>query len=461
MARKFKTVDYEETLEMTVKVEDVLPPEHLVHMVVLVIAQLDLSAIYKRYAPLGAPPYAPEILLGLLFYGYATGVFSSRQIEEKSKESIPFRFIAGGYEPDHSTIANFRKDNLAEIKDLFVQILMVATGLGLLELGDISLDGSKIHADASKSKAISYKRLIELESKLQAEVEELFDLAEKADRETMPEGMVIEDEVSLRQERLALLGKAKAVLEARAKARYEVEKEEYEAKLREREAKEKARGRKLGGRKPKPPTAGPQDKDQYNFTDPDSHIMKNSNNRGFDQHYNVQAAVEQSSMLIVGNTLSNHANDKQEAVPTLEAIPTEQIGQPNGAAMDNGYFSQANIEAFKSRGVEPYIATGREAHYQSWQEFFAQQPDPPAEDASPKEKMAYTLQTEIGQAVYRLRKSTVEPVFGIIKEVLGFRQFSLRGLVKAAGEWNLVCIAFNLKRMHTLYYSQTFHPACH
>ncbi len=453
MARKFKTVDYEEALEMTIRMGDVLPPKHLAHFVVFVIAQLDLRVIYQKYALVGAPPYEPEILLGLLFYGYATGVFSSRQIEKKSKESIPFRFIAGGYEPDHSTIADFRKDNLAEIKELFVQILVVALELEVLELGNISLDGTKIHADASKSKAISYKRLLALEPQLQAEVEELFILAEKAENETIPAGMVIEDEVALRQERLAQMAKAKAVLEARAEARYELEKEEYEAKLREREAKEKTRGRKLGGPKPKPPTPGARDKDQYNFTDPDSPIMKNSNNQGFDQHYNAQAAVEHSSILIVGNHLSDHPNDKQEAVPTLESIPTEQIGQPDAAALDNGYFSQANIETFEARGVDPYIATGREGHHQSWQEFFAGQPDPPAEDASPKEKMAYKLKTEIGQAIYRLRKSTVEPVIGIIKEVLGFRQFSLRGLVKAAGEWNLVCIAFNLKRMHTLYYS--------
>ena len=453
MARKFKAVDYEEALEMTVRMGDVLPPEHLVHFVVFVIAQLDLRAIYQKYAPVGAPPYEPEILLGLLFYGYATGVFSSRQIAKKSKETIPFRFIAGGYEPDHSTIADFRKDNLAEIKELFVQILVVAIELDVLEVGNISLDGTKIQADASKSKAISYKRLLELEPRLQAEVEELFALAEKAENETIAAGMMIEDEVALRQERLAQLAKAKAVLEARAEARYELEKEEYEAKLRETESKEKARGRKLGGPKPKPPTPGTRDKDQYNFTDPDSPIMKNSNNKGFDQHYNVQVAVEQNSILIVGNHLSDHPNDKQEAVPTLEAIPTEQIGWPDAAALDNGYFSQANIEAFQARGVEPYIATGRESPHQSWQEFFAGQPDPPAQEASPKEKMAYKLKTEIGQAIYRLRKSTVEPVIGLIKEVLGFRQFSLRGLVKAAGEWNLVCIAFNLKRMHTLYYS--------
>ncbi len=453
MARKFKTVDYDEAKEMTVKMREVLPAEHLVHFVIFVIGELDLSEIYEKYGDIGAPPYAPEILLGLLCYGYASGVFSSRQIEKMCKESIPFRFIAGGLEPDHSTIAEFRKENLAEIKEVFVQILVVACELGMLEMGNISLDGTKIHADASKSKAISYKRLLKLEVILKAEVEELFELVEKAESETIPEGMVIEDEVALRQKRLSQLSKAKAVLGARAEARYEVEKAEYEAKLGEREAKEKARGRKLGGPKPKAPIPGVRDKDQYNFTDPDAPIMKNSNNKGFDQLYNAQVSVEQSCLLIASNTLSDRPNDKKEAVPTLDAIAGQQIGWPNGSAMDNGYFSQANIEAFEARGVEPYIATGREVHHQSWKEFFAQNPDPPAEDASPKEKMAYKLQTQIGQAVYRLRKSTVEPVIGIIKEVLGFGQFSLRGLVKAAGEWNLVCTAYNLKRMHTLYYS--------
>jgi len=451
MARKFKTVDYEETLEMTLKVGTVLPEDHLVHFIVFVIAELDLSEIYKKYGSMGAPPYAPEILLALLFYGYATGVFSSRKIEKKCKESIPFLFIAGGHNPDHSTIADFRKNNLEEIKDLFVQILVVAVTLGVLKLEDISIDGSKIHADASKSKAISYKWLLVLETKLQAEIKELFSLDEEAER--IPKDMIIEDEIAFRQDRLAHLDKAKTVLKARAELRHHIEKSEYETKLKEREIKEKASGKKVKGKKPKAPVPGPRDKDQYNFTDPESSIMKNSNNKGFDQHYNVQVAVDHSSMLIVGNTLSNHPNDKREAIPTLEAIPTKQIGQPKGAALDNGYYSQANIKAFESQGVEPYIATGREAHHRSWQEYFAEQPAPPAENASAKEKMAYKLKTDIGQAIYRLRKSTVEPVIGIVKEVLGFRQFSLRGLTKTAGEWNLVCLAFNLKRMHILYKS--------
>jgi hypothetical protein len=245
------------------------------------------------------------------------------------------------------------------------------------------------------------------------------------------------------------LADAKAVLEARAKERYEAEKAEYEAKLRERERKARQRHQKPRGKMPKPPEAGPHDKDQYNFTDPQSRIMKNSTNDGFDQHYNVQAAVEQESMLIVATSLSNHPNDKQEAEPTLDALATE-LGQPEAAALDNGYFSEANIRALEQRRIEPYIATGRESHHKDLNTLLGKLPDAPAQDASPKEKMAYKLATEIGQAIYRVRKCTVEPVIGIIKEILGFRQFSLRGRWAVAGEWCLVCLAFNLKRLHVL-----------
>ena len=199
-----------------------------------------------------------------------------------------------------------------------------------------------------------------------------------------------------------------------------------------------------------PPQAGPRDKDQYNFTDPDSRIMKNSTDAGFNQHYNAQVAVDQVSQLIVANSLSNHPNHKAEADPTLAARSAD-LGQVDGAALDNGYFSPATLKACEQREIEPYIATGRQAHHQSWQTFFAQASEPPPHDASPKVKMAYKLQTEFGHEIYRLRKCTVEPGIGIIKEVLGFRQFSLRGLLAAAGEWSLVCLAFNLKRFHVLY----------
>ena len=385
----------------------------------------------------------------MLFYGYATGVFSSRKIEKQTVESIPFRYIAGGLRIDHDTIADFRKTYLPEIRELFVQILVLAHLAGVLKLGHISLDGSKIHADASKSKAVSHERLLELETQLRQEVEELLVLAEQADQVELPEGMDIEDEIAFRKNRLANLAEAQAVLEARAQERYEAEQAEYEAKRRAREEKARPSGRKPRGRPPQPPVPGPRDKDQYNFTDPESRIMKNSTDDGFNQHYNVQVAVDQESLLIVANTLSNHPTDRAEAIPTLDAIPP-QVGKPEAAALDNGYFSPDNISEMERRGIDPYIATGRESHHRNWKTYFAEQPTSPPEGASLVVKMAYKLQTEIGQAIYRLRKCTVEPVIGIIKETLGFRQFSLRGLAAAAGEWCLVCLAFDLKRLHRL-----------
>jgi transposase len=452
MTRKFRTPDYEATLNSTIRLGEALPPNHLARFVVDVIGQLDLSSIYVRYAPVGGEAIAPEILLGLLFYGYATGVFSSRKIEKSTHESIPMRFIAGGLHPDHDTIANFRKTFLAEIQELFVQVLLLAQTAGVLNMGNISLDGSKIHADASKSQAVSYKRLGELEARLRQEVHELMTLGEQADQGdlVLPEGLVIQDEITLRQERLENLAKARAVLEARAQDRYAAEQADYEAKQRQREQQARQRKRKARGRPPKPPQPGARDKDQYNFTDPDSRIMKNSTDEGFDQHYNAQVATDQASLLIVAHALSNHPNDQKEMIPTLDAL-APQVGHPQAATLDNGYFSEANIAACTQRGIDPYIATGREPHHRSWSSFFPPPTDPPPDDASPTVKMAYKLHTEIGRAIYRLRKCTVEPVIGIIKEVLGFRQFSLRGVTAAAGEWGLVCLAFNLKRLHVLW----------
>jgi transposase len=451
MTRQFKTPDYEGTLNLTITVREALPTNHLARFVVDVIAQLDLSRLYAHYGPVGGVAVAPEILLGLLFYGYATGIFSSRKIERQTHESIPFRFIASGLHPDHDTLANFRKTFLAEIQELFVQILLLAQETGVFRLGNISLDGSKIHADASKHHAVSYKRLLELDSQLRQEVQALLALSEQVDQgeRTLPEGLVVADEVAIRQERLTNLARAKAVLEGRAQERYAAEQAEYEAKLREREEKERREGRKPGGRPPQPPQPGPRDQDQYNFTDPDSRIMKNSRDDGFDQHYNVQAVVDQASLLVVATSLSNHPNDQREVEPVLDAI-SPQVGKPAAAALDQGYWSPTNLKVLEDRGIEAYIATGREPHHQSWQAYFAAQTQPPPDDATPRVKMAYKLQTEIGHAIYRLRKMTVEPVIGLIKEALGFRQFSLRGLRAAAGEWCLVCLAFNLKRLQIL-----------
>jgi transposase len=449
MARKFKTADYEKTLSLQITLRDVLPPDHLARFIVDVIAQLELRTIYRKYSDQGRPPYAPEVLLGLLFYGYATGVFSSRKIERATYEVIPFRFIAGDMHPDHATIALFRQQNLAELKELFVQILLIAQAMGQLQVGNVSLDGSKIHADASKSKAISYKRLLALEAYLQAQVNELFALAEAADGGQLPDEMKITDEIERREQQLERLAEARKVLEERAQARYEEEKVAYEARMIAREEKAAQKGQKPRGRAPKPPQPGPRDKEQYNFTDPDSRIMKNANNSGFDQHYNTQIVVEHDSRLIVGSWLCNQTNDKQAALPTIDTV-SPALGNVNNANLDTGYFSQDNIAGLQARDIDPYIATGRSPHHQGWRAFFLDNPQPPAQDASAKEQMAYKLRTEIGRALYRLRKSTVEPVIGILKEVMGFRQFSLRGLAAAAGEWTLVCLAYNLKRLHSL-----------
>ncbi|GAC1399839.1 MAG: hypothetical protein NVSMB65_17770 [Chloroflexota bacterium] len=449
MSRRFKTADYPATLEVTVRLGDCLPPEHLARFVVDAIAQMDLSALYGRYGTRGGEAYAPEILVGLLFYGYATGVFSTRKLERATFESIPCRYIAGDRHPDHDTIASFRKTFLPEIKELFVQLLLLAHLAEVLALGAISGDGTKLHADASKSKAVSYKRLGEIEAQLRAEVEELFALSEQAEQETLPAGLVVGEEIARREAYLARLTEAKAVLEVRAAERLAQEQAAYEAKLAQRAEWERTSGRRPGGHPPRPPTPGPRDTDQYNFTDPESRIMKNPTDSGFEQDYNVQLAVDQASLLIVGTALSNHPTDSQEAEPLLAAIPL-RVGPPEAAALDTGYFSPATLAACARRGIEPYIATGRDPHHPTWQERFAPLPAPPSEDASPQVQMAYKLKTAEGKAIYGARKCTVEPVIGIIKEVLGFRQFSLRGVDAAAGEWCLVCLAFNLKRLHAL-----------
>jgi transposase len=448
MSRLFKTADYEATLNTSVRLDDCLPQDHLARFVVDIVQELDLSALYARYKDRGGAPYAPEILLGLLFYAYATGVFSSRKIEQATRETAAFRYLAGNYSPDHDTIAAFRKQFLPQLQDLFVQILLLAQQMGLLQMGNLHIDGTKIAADASKSKALSYKRLQQIELFLQAEVQELFALAEQADS-APPEGMDLPQELARREERLQRLAQAKAVLEARAAQRHAAEEAEYAAKMAERAAKQERTGKKPGGKPPAPPTPGPKEGDQFNFTDPDSRIMKNSRDEGFSQQYNAQVAVCEGSRLVVGFSLSNHTNDQHEVAPTLESLP-QVLGPVPAAALDTGYFSQANIDALQAQQIEPYIATGRDPHHRGWRAYFAEAGPEPTAEASLREKMAYKLRTALGRAIYRRRKCTVEPVVGIIKEAMGFRQFSLRGQDKVCGEWCLVCLAYNLRRLHVL-----------
>ncbi len=450
--RIFQNADRETPFLMPPSIQDWLPKNHLARFIVDVVAELNLRPLYDSYAGRGSAAVDPGILLALLFYGYATGTFSSRKLEKASYESIPVRYICGNAHPDHDTIANFRKRFLKEIGNFFVEILVIAKEMKLLKLGNVSIDGSKIKANASKHSAMSYEHAVQLEARLTTEVKQLLDMAEKTDaRETTT--LDIPVEIELREERLKKIRMAKEEIEKRAAQRDEANRVEYEAKLEARRANEKATGQKARGKEPKPPETGPSGTDQYNFTDPESAIMKSGSTGAFEQDYNCQIAVDQESMLVVGCTLSNHANDKKELLPVLDAIPAA-LGKPEAAAADTGYFSKSNIDSCETRGIATFISTGREAHYMTVEKLL--EPAPPLSsidmtNLNPAEAMAIKLKTSEGKKIFGQRKSTVEPVFGIIKQAMGFRQFLLRGVASAAGEWSLVCSAFNLKRIFSLH----------
>jgi len=333
---------------------------------------------------------------------------------------------------------------------VFVQVLMTAKEMGLLKMGTIGLDGTKIHANASRHSALSYGHAAKIEAQLKAEVATLLAKAEAADRAELPDGLSIPEELERREDRLAKIAEAKTKIEARAKERFEREQAEHLTKLAEREAKAKARGNKPGGKPPAPPTAGPRSEDQINLTDEDSRIMPVAGG-GFDQCYNAQAAVAAGSLLVVATHLTQAANDKQQIKPmldTLEGLPAE-LGAPETLLADTGYFSAANVEACKAAQIEPLIAMGRQPHYAPLAERLAPAPDAP-QNPTPVQAMAHRLKTPEGKALYALRKQTPEPVFGVIKSAMGFRRFSLRGLEKVKGEWDLVAMSWNIKRLFAL-----------
>jgi len=446
----FRDVDRATGFLLPPSVDEWLPERHLARFVVEVIERLDLSAMVKAYRGSGSASYHPSVLLGLLVYGYATGVFSSRKIERATYDSVAFRYIAANDHPDHDTIATFRRRFLKEIEALFVQVLLLAREAGVLQLGTVALDGTKVHANASRHSALSYEHANKIEAQLKAEVAELMALAEAADQAEVPDGMSVPEELARREDRLARIAAAKAMIEARAQERFEREQAEHDAKMKARAQKEKATGRKPGGRPPAPPTPGPAPKDQVNLTDEDSRIMPVAGG-GFEQAYNAQAMVAAGSLLVVTNDVVQAANDKLEVAPALDKLAAfpEALGKPDAMLADSGYFSEANVEACAEARITPLIALGRERHHLSWSERFAGAPPAP-DNPTPLEAMAHHLATPEGRQAYALRKQTPEPVFGIIKSVMGFRQFSLRGLDKVKGEWNLVTMAWNIKRMFVL-----------
>ena len=447
---RFHPVDRQTGYLLPPSVDEWLPENHLARFVVEVVDGLDVSALEKAYAGRGSAPYHPSVLLALLVYGYANGVFSSRKIERATYDSVAFRFISAGTHPDHDTLASFRRRFLDELSGLFVQVLEMAQEMQLLKLGTVSLDGTKIKANASRHSALSHGHIEQLEIQLKAEVDTLLAMAEQADQSEVPDGMSLPDEIARRQARREAMAAAKVKIEARAKARFEKEQAEYEAKLARREQKAKESGKKPGGKPPKPPAAGPKVQDQLNLTDEESRIMPVPGG-GFEQAFNAQAAVDTSSMLVVSAAVTQACNDKEQVLPMLEqfaALPAS-LGKLKELVADTGFYSAKNVDACELRGIEAFIAVKRDEHHPAPLERFTEPAALPA-DATPAQIMAHKLKTKTGRALYALRKQTVEPVFGIIKSVLGFRQFSLRGLKKVTGEWTLVCLAWNLKRMAVL-----------
>lgn len=444
----FRPINRDTDFLLPPSVDEWLPERHLARFVVEVVDQLDLSQMVKVYRGSGSASYHPAMLLGLLIYGYATKVFSSRAIERATYDSVAFRFIAGNEHPDHDTIATFRKRFLPQIEGLFIEVLKLARAMGVLKLGTVALDGTKLHANASRHSALSYGHAKKLEKRLKREVRQLLKLAEQADAADIPDGMSIPEELERREARLAAIAEAKRKIEARVQER---EQGEYEAKREARTEREKRTGKKPRGRPPEPPSGKVDDKEQINLTDEDSRIMPAAGG-GFEQCYNAQAAVAAQSMLIVAHDVTQAANDKKQLVPMVEqlkALP-KALGRLRHLLADNGYLSEANVGACAAAKIEPLIALGRERHHVGWRKRFAPAPKAPPASATALAKMAHRLKTPKGKALYALRKQTPEPVFGIIKSVMGFDQFLLRGFDNVKGEWNLVTMSWNIRRMFAL-----------
>ena len=446
----FKPITRDTNYLFPPSMNDWRPARHMARFVVDIVEQLDLREWERAYRGTGSTAFHPALLLSILTYGYATGVFSSRKLERATHDSVAFRYIAGDVHPDHDTLNTFRQRFLPQIEGLMVQVLLIAHTLGVVKLGNIAWDGTKLKANASKHSALSYGHIQKLEQQLREEVAKLLALAEAADNDVIPDGMDVPAEIARREDRLQAINGAKAKIEARARERFETEQADYQAKLDKRKAKSKETGKPPRGKPPTPPQAGPEDRDQINLTDEESRIMKVSGG-GFEQCYNAQVSVDMDSLLIVKTNTVPACNDKLEIEPMLKqlaALPSV-LGKVKALVADTGYYSEANINACGENGITPLIAVSREAHHPDPLERFTE-PPPEAKDATPTESLRHCLKTKAGRALYAKRKCTVEPVIGIIKSVLGFRQFSLRGLQKVKGEWDLVALSWNLKRMYVL-----------
>jgi transposase len=456
MGQNFLPDTVNQTLLFPPSLHDWLPEGHLARFLVDVVSALDLGAIYKSYAEKdgrGQAAYVPEMMVRLLLYGYANGVYSSRKIEKRTFEDVAFRYLSGDQHPDHATLAEFRKRHLEALAGLFKQALLLCAEAGLVKLGHVAIDGTKIKANASKHKAMSYKRMNETEARLDQEVKALMAAAEKTDAEEDAQygkyrrGDELPDQLQRRESRLKKIREAKLALEQAATEQAEHKREEAEQKLVEREKEEQRTGKKKPGRKlqaPDPEQAKPKDTAQRNFTDPESRIMPDGGNKGaFVQGYNAQIAVDSASQVIVAAEVTQETNDKQQLVPMIAQIVVNLDRKPENVSADTGYFSEANVTDESVKDVDLYVATNRDKHG----DVVEASSDPPSAGASPKEAMRRKLRSEAGRAVYKMRKAIVEPVFGHIKEQRGFRRFSLRGKQNVSREWKLVCAASNLLKL--------------
>jgi transposase len=451
---KFMKIDRDTLYVMPPSVDDWLPEEHVARFVVDIVAQLDLSSIEQSYGSIvGRKAYPVQVLVGLLIYGYVTGVFSSRKLELATYESVPFRYVAANMHPDHDTIASFRKTYGKEFENIFLQVLTIASEMGIVKLGNVSTDGTKIEANASKHKALSWEYAKKLEQQLKDEIAKLKKLAQDAESE-IPEGMNIPEELVRREKRLETIEAAKKEIEERAKQRYEREKAEYDAKMTARKEHEELTGKKSGGKKPQPPIETPEATDQVNLIDKESRIMPKSGGKEFVQGYNAQATATVDSMLIVASHVTQNTNDKREIEPALaELHKTEKAIQQKctGISTDAGYFSSENVQLCENSNKVPYMAERREPHNKTLEaRFSATSEQPPNDSADALTKMRHRMKTKDGKAVYAKRKSTIEPVFGIVKNVMKFKRFMLRGLNAVTNEWKLVALSFNIKRMFSL-----------
>ena len=455
MSARFVIIDRQTPMFLPCDLRQWVPESHLVHFILEAVDQMPIAPFHVNHHGTGSPQFPPAMMLALLIYSYATGRFGSRTIEAATFSDVAVRYLCANTHPDHASICTFRTANATAFQAAFVNVLQLAHHLRLTKVGTISVDGTKIQANASKHSAVSYQRAGEMIAQLELEVKELMERAQQADARESQEPLDIPAELARREKRKAALQQARQVIEARAQEMAVERQAEHEAKVAARE-QQRAAGKKPRGQEPAPPDAQPDSAAQYNFTDPESRIMKAGSGQHFEQAYNAQAAVDEA-MLIVGQRVSAAPNDKQELAATVAAISPVVAGEVQAVLIDSGFYSEAAVQAVEQKadgsasGITVYAAVEKHSHHKTVADLLPSvDPVAPGPEASAKEKMAHRLSTEAGKALYKLRKQTVEPVFGIIKEVLGFRRFLLRGRAKVSLEWTLVCVSYNLKRLFAL-----------